>query len=936
MELATREEGQVIGQTRQLLLALAESAPVRAGNRRDCKKLLDEVFGSYPRYANLGVVRTNGIVLASARPMEEPANQTNRPFFRRALATRAFAIGDFPDGPAVGKPTVNFGYPVFDSDGQVQAVVFAALDLDWVSRFESALAAQLPKGATWTEIDRNGKILVRYPAPEKWIGQPFPEKSLLKTVFTQDRGVVEAISEDGIPGYHAFAAMRSQLVPDDVVTILSSIPKQVLFAEVDRRLAGHLIGLGIAAGFAFVLGWIGSYFLVLRPVRTLVKSSERLATGDLSTRTGLSHRGDELGQLSSAFDEMAQVLEKREADRQRAEQELRHSEERFRALVQNSTDVIGITDAQGIILYRSPTLQNSLGYEASEARGRSIAYYFWPEDLARAQARLAELVKSPGAIHWDEYRLRHHDGSCRFIECTSSNYLHDPAIGGIVFNYRDITKRKQAEAALRESEERMRLATEATGVGIWEWNVITNRICWDAQMFRIYGIAPTKDGAVEYSDWSGSVLPEELRQQEERLQDTVRRLGRSFREFRIRRRDDRECRHIQAVETVRTNAQGQAEWVVGTNLDITEGKQAEEELRGNEVRLRSVVESTADGLLVVDRSGGVIIQNSRFGEMWRIPSELLASGDDNALLAHVVGQLSDPEAFLARVRALYGTDAEDMDELRFKDGRVFERYSRPLVLQGAVMGRVWSFRNVTERKQAEAKRKAYSRKLQVLSRRLVEAQETERRNIARELHDEIGQALTVMQLNLQAMLQSPGTDALTPRLNESLTVVERVLEQVQDISLNLRPSMLDDLGLEPALVWLTNRQAELAGLKGEVQADALEQRLDPAVETECFRIAQEALTNVVRHAQAKAVTVELRKEDGQIHLRVRDDGIGFDVAAIREKAVRGASLGVLSMEERAALAGGGLELTSIPGQGTEVHAWFPLKWQTPPSESKDP
>ena len=161
--------------------------------------------------------------------------------------------------------------------------------------------------------------------------------------------------------------------------------------------------------------------------------------------------------------------------------------------------------------------------------------------------------------------------------------------------------------------------------------------------------------------------------------------------------------------------------VIQCNIrDITKRKQAEEELRGNEVRLRGVVESTADGLLVVDRNGRVMIQNGRFGEMWRIPSELLASGDDNALLAHVVGQLSHPEDFLARVRALYGTDAEDMDEVRFKDGRVFERFSRPLVLQGAVMGRVWSFRDVTERKQAEAKRKEYSRKLQVLSRRLVE------------------------------------------------------------------------------------------------------------------------------------------------------------------------------------------------------------------------
>jgi signal transduction histidine kinase len=222
----------------------------------------------------------------------------------------------------------------------------------------------------------------------------------------------------------------------------------------------------------------------------------------------------------------------------------------------------------------------------------------------------------------------------------------------------------------------------------------------------------------------------------------------------------------------------------------------------------------------------------------------------------------------------------------------------------------------------------------VLSHRLVEVQETERRNIARELHDEIGQSLTVMQLNLQAMLQSPATEVMSMRLNDSLAVVDRVQEQVREISLNLRPSMLDDLGLEPALVWLTTRQAELAGLKSEVQADAFEQRLAPVIETECFRVAQEALTNVVRHAHAKKVIVELRQEDGQLHLRVRDDGVGFDVAATREKAVRGASLGLLSMEERAVLAGGQLEFNSVPGRGTEVHAWFPLKWHTPPSASE--
>ena len=117
-------------------------------------------------------------------------------------------------------------------------------------------------------------------------------------------------------------------------------------------------------------------------------------------------------------------------------------------------------------------------------------------------------------------------------------------------------------------------------------------------------------------------------------------------------------------------------------------------------------------------------------------------------------------------------------------------------------------------------------------------------------------------------------------MKESLQAVERVLEQVRDLSLNLRPSMLDDLGLEPALRWYTKRQASLAGLQAEFRADAMENRLDPVVETACFRVAQEALTNVVRHARARAVAVEMRKQDGHLHLFVRDDGVGFDVAAL--------------------------------------------------------
>jgi signal transduction histidine kinase len=245
-----------------------------------------------------------------------------------------------------------------------------------------------------------------------------------------------------------------------------------------------------------------------------------------------------------------------------------------------------------------------------------------------------------------------------------------------------------------------------------------------------------------------------------------------------------------------------------------------------------------------------------------------------------------------------------------------------------IIGAVSCLQDISDRKASEQRLKEYSDRLQLLSRKLVESQETERRHIARELHDEVGQSLTVAEMNLQSVLRSPRAASLALPLKESINAVERVLEQIHDLSLNLRPAMLDDLGLEPALRWYTKRQAALAGLKSEFHADPLDQRLDPMIEAACFRVAQEALTNVSRHAHAKEVTVELRNRKGELHLTVTDDGVGFDVAASRNEAANGASLGLLSMEERAVLADGGLECISAPGQGTEIHAWFPLKWRT--------
>ena len=223
--------------------------------------------------------------------------------------------------------------------------------------------------------------------------------------------------------------------------------------------------------------------------------------------------------------------------------------------------------------------------------------------------RIYQACQVEVACEMDDEVLWRRDGSSFPAEIGSRPMYENGVVTGAVLTFADITVRKQAEEALRDKDHRIRLAIKATEVGIWEWNTLTNRVRWDHQMFHLYGIPATTDGLVDFTDWSGAVIPEDLPEQEAILQDTVRRKGQSTREFRIRRRSDGALRTIQAVEAVRTDTLGRAEWVVGTNLDITERKQAEEALHDGEERLRVIIDTALDAVITMDRDGKVMEWN---------------------------------------------------------------------------------------------------------------------------------------------------------------------------------------------------------------------------------------------------------------------------------------------------------------------------------------
>ena len=294
-------------EARRLLVTLARVPAVRDRNRAACSALFADLLTQHVSYANLGATDVDGNIFCSAVLLTRPVNTADRAWFEQAVRTRDFAIGEYQVGRVTGKPSVNFGHPVLDDAGHVRAVVFAALDLAWLN--ELAREAGLPKGSTFSVIDRRGTILVRYPDQGEWVGKLMPESLVLKAIADQQgHGTTEAPGADGVPRLFSFAPFGG--TPQSAGAYVSvGIPAAVAFADANRMLARNLAALGLVAALALAAAWVGGNLFIVRQVQALVGATKRLAAGELSARTGLPHGQGELNQLANAFDQMAESLQ---------------------------------------------------------------------------------------------------------------------------------------------------------------------------------------------------------------------------------------------------------------------------------------------------------------------------------------------------------------------------------------------------------------------------------------------------------------------------------------------------------------------------------------------------------------------------------------------------------------------------------------------------
>lgn len=324
--LAAEQQARLIGETRELLLGLAQLPVVHRGDPTRCSAHLSALLTDNPgHYTNLGAMKPNGKVFCNAAPIHN-ANKVSAAFFRHVAEIRDFAVGPYEIDPRTGQAVLTLANPVLDTAGRVQAVVFAELDLAWINRLLTE--ARLSQGAAIIVIDQDGMILTREPDRERWVGKSALSTPIFRTMLEQGiEGTAEAaIGLDGVQRLMGYRPLITSSKARNAY-VVATIPVAAAFAAFQRLLALELAGLGLLAVLAIVATWVTSDMVLRRRVKMLVSATKRLRLGDLSVRTGLSYSQGQMGRLALAFDEMAAALQARQAEAERAEAALRRLNE---------------------------------------------------------------------------------------------------------------------------------------------------------------------------------------------------------------------------------------------------------------------------------------------------------------------------------------------------------------------------------------------------------------------------------------------------------------------------------------------------------------------------------------------------------------------------------------------------------------------------------
>jgi PAS domain S-box-containing protein len=613
------------------------------------------------------------------------------------------------------------------------------------------------------------------------------------------------------------------------------------------------------------------------------------------------------------------------------EEALRESEERFRQLAENIHDLFWIkTPDYKRVLYLSPIYERISG-SSREERYRDQDFQpfldrIFPED----RERMAEIMRSEAGAEFDiEFRIMRPDGSVGWIRDRGFPIRDQSGqvyrVAGIA---QDITERKLAEEALRESEERFRQLTENIREVFWLRSPDLRRLLYVSPMYeKVCGRSRESLYAEGGADLM-AVHPEDR----SRVIETMRNHeGRDFEiEYRILTKDG-DVRWIRDRGFPIRDQSGQICRIAGVADDITESKLVENALRESEERFRQIAENIREVFWLRSPDLKQLLYVSPMYERvygWTRES-LYAAGPERVV------HPEDRHRVMETVKSIAGNEFEIEYRIITKDGQVRWIRDRGFPVRdefGAVCRIGGVAEDITDRKEAADRLRASSEQLRALSASLQSAREKEATRIARQIHDELGGILTGLRWELEAFDKTihQAGDAgqlkvMRAKLASMVGLTDITIDVVRHIASELRPSILDDLGLLEAIEWQTQQFQARTGIRCRCDCALQSIPLGDQQSTAVFRIVQEALTNILRHAQATRAGVAMKEEDGVLILTVTDNGRGITPAETLSRE----SLGLLGMQERAHLIGGSIEIVGQKGTGTTLHVRIPLGGREP-------
>jgi len=599
---------------------------------------------------------------------------------------------------------------------------------------------------------------------------------------------------------------------------------------------------------------------------------------------------------------------------------LRASEEHHRRLIDILPDAVCLIHPKGRLLAVNSQAAAMLGCSNTDELLHKTIFDFTPAaEHERIRTDIVVALKA-GILRNAEYAMLKQDGTPFRVELSATVSLginNEPT--GLLSVVRDITERKQAQEALQASEERFRQLADHIREVFWMSNADKSKIIYVSPAYEEIWGQTCSSLYASPKNWVDAIHPDDRKHALESAL-TKQATGEYDEIYRIIRPDG-SIRWIQDRAFPIRDASGQIYRIVGIADDITKRKQAWDALGESEARKRAIMQAALDGIITIDHEGRMIELNSAAEKIFAHSRSKLIG--ENVMEVVPVSfrpwfQHGLTNCFAGDKGPSQGSRIE-MPALRADGSRFSAEFTITRIrLTGQPMFTLY-IRDITQHKRAEAE-------LRSLPQRIIKAQEAERSRIAQELHDGINQLIASVKMRLRKVEGS--LPDLKPAAREILARCDRllvkVLEENRRIAHNLRPTDLDNLGLTAACTSFCNEVQLRTNLQFQCRITSSSQRLSPTAELHLFRIVQEAVNNIEKHAKAKSVKLQLRFQNDSVTLKIQDDGQGFDAKTLKAVKKIRHGLGLTNMRERALSLGGTYEIKSTPGRGTTVNVSVPL------------